>query len=276
MGRALPYIMGVGMPAFLLLAVPAQGSSLDLLTDTNQPYGVRYAAIRELPGPLSTEDWRRLTVLLSLPLREMGQQEEARFFNDLLNNLVERPGAAQELFPVLRRVALDHGRDSVVRDYAVQFLANLYGKSRDVKAIRDTLLQVLGEDATLPGTSLRALTRLAMTDPAIDRGELEKACGRFLKDTASPPSVLSVALQCAPDLGGKRWLPEIRREIRSSHPGVAASALRSLGELGDEGDLMRLREIEAQGGVCSRAAHLAQARLHQRIDLKSASEGVVQ
>ncbi len=184
--------------------------------------------------------------------------------NNLMDLLIQQTPPPTNLLETLCGIYQDKGQDAVLQNYAIQHvisscLASTNQPPTERQAALDVLWVAVGEtDASLAGTALMGLDRLAAKGRAIETNRLNETALKLALNPVSGELARVTALQvCA-----KRRLGDVLPEaLKLAQEGVSvplrASAIATIGVLGGESERTILRTMKKQGDKRLQAAVLA-------------------
>lgn len=207
--------------------------------DATLSFDRRVAALRALPSTLDAEAHAALLAAASAPGSVSGLSASLSyaFKNDSFNALGRQadPARRAEIAERLRAMAVDPAQDAVMRDYALQHLADL-GPAVDDGAAHLAALD--GADPALIATSLLHLVgreRFGALTPAM-RARAERAALALAADGAAPEPSRATALQVCARLKLIEARPLAEALSRSNRTGIPLriASVAVLGDLGGD------------------------------------------
>lgn len=214
----------------------------------------RFAALTQLGDQLRHEDREAIFHYLTSTAEPPPVFTEAQwyaYFNDLIALLVKQRSTGEEQVPIfLQRLFKDRQRPVVLRDYALQHLADWirrHGDHENQSGI-STLYEAAAElEATYSGTALLALRRVREKRPeSVADGRLGELAMNVLRSAESPAGTRATALAVALDSIKRTEALELARPWALDPTQPLPVRLNVISALGHSGDTVTLEKLKQQ------------------------------
>ena len=276
---AIPAAPAAGTLAAQTARTPAAGSN-DLLAVvvgvSGAPFAARQAALRTLRPPLTPEEVAAVYAYLrdDTPHPATLPGGEHVLKNDLLALLTRQEPPPEGLLRELVSLSRDPSQNAVVRDYALQHLAQCAEQptnrfSAGLDLAHATLWEALSETSgTFAGTALLGLQRLAARDPGFATQRLDTAAVALARDPNAHPLSRTTALQVCAQRGLNAALPEaVELAQTGATLPLRAAAVAALGNLGRQGEAALLEQLQTDtNALLQHAATASLKRLRARLN----------
>jgi len=238
----------------------ARSPASELVVKAGENEVRRRAAALSRPGPAQAPhtglyDW----------LRQPGPDDSIQrghvFKNEVMDDLCEMKPLPDGLGDLLAEVYRDPAQNVVIRDYAVQHLAEFYtqrarelegipaGLQGDLQRARDVLWEAVGEtDSSIAGTALLGLRRLSESHQEFDRAQIGATALQLARNGRTGELTRITALQVAASLEGDQILPTAMELARNGESiALRISAVAALGMASNAEAVPLLTELAERG-----------------------------
>lgn len=216
-----------------------------ILVDSNADYSERLQATVSLPiGGLGNADREALYAWLRKPEAGDGDQRGQVLKNQVMDRLCEMEQLPDGLGELLVEVYRDIRQDEVVRDYAVQHLAEYYeqrfargaggSNAGDLQKVREVLWEALNDtESSIAGTALLALLRLSERREEFDSSKIKTAALEMATSAGTGQLARITAFQVCGRMGAAEAIPVLLQAARESQEmPLRISAVGALGLVG--------------------------------------------
>lgn len=214
----------------------------------NKGYYGRAREVNQLGRNLPVEDVEALLSFLDKKVNDenLKRLEFNAIKNDIVLALMKQRRFPRKLIPNLIAAYDNEAFDATWRNYALQFLGQLYYKATydEKKEIRKVLVNSLAtNDSAMIATSLTFLSELSK-EPDVDKMAVANAALKLATSETEPATLRLTAIQVCAELDDKRILP-LARSLATSKAFVPLrmSAIAAIGKLGDQSDLPTLKKL---------------------------------
>jgi len=221
-------------------------------------YQQRADAIQALSGKLSDTDREILYAFLRQHLSGDQRQNGEVLRNQLMDALTGMQPPLAGLRELLTEIYQDSGQDMVLRDYAVQHLAQFYRQmaatpasdasyqADELKQAQAVLWEAVGDtDSSIAGTALLGLSHLSQEGwPGLDQNRIGQAALKLAGDGSVGELTKITAVQVCASLNITDALAVVlgAAQQTASEP-LAISAVGALGVLGGPGQVPFLNQL---------------------------------
>jgi hypothetical protein len=238
--------------------------NIQIIVNAQNDYMKRIAAVETLSATFTPEDERALRGFLLRPDAADSKQGTQMFKNRLLNTLCTLNPPPPWLGNTLVQMYRDRSQHAVIRDYAVQHMAEYFQQLKSITALsqgnnqavgaplpddafvmRDMLWEALSEtDSSIAGTALLALSRLSESYPEFDRDRIAQEAIRLGKNEGTGELSRITAFQVCGELGVKGITSQLLRTASSEQTiPLRISAVAALGAVGDSDSRRTLTDL---------------------------------
>jgi HEAT repeats len=229
-------------------------------------YARRVENLRTNHTELSGEEVALLNRYLRTPAASAPDPEGENWLrNVMLDKLTTQPVVPADLPELLIGLYRDRAQDDVLRDYAVQHMALIYGRVDGVaqSALQDTLWQATDEtDTSIGGTALLDLLELSQGTNAVDRTRLAGVAFKHAADEGCGELTRITAVQVCGRLKTESAWPVVQQLAQAAPNQVLQNAaIAALADFGTEDAIKILEQLSASPEA--RQAQAAQAALNR-------------
>lgn len=183
----------------------------------------RVRAIRTLSTKLTSTEIDAFARYLRTPTGNAQNSDEENQENWLRNQMLDALAQQADVPPgpanLLVAVYQDRTQDPVMRDYAVQYMAAVFGQVsvEGQTNLGNALWQATGEtDSSIAGTALLALLTISKTNPTVDTGRLADTAVNLATDDQTGELARITAVQVCGRLAAQQALRVIEQLTQQS------------------------------------------------------------
>jgi HEAT repeats len=249
----------------LTFSVPGRISHI-VNGDGGADFAKRVKAVHAIDTDLTAEETNAFYRYLQTPAKNSPDAEGENWLrNEMLDKLVQQTVVTNDLSQLLVALYRDTAQDDVLRDYALQHMAPVYGRvdTNEQASLQAALWQAVGEtDTSIGGTALLALLNVAQTDPAVDQKQLAKMASQLAGDDSCGELTRITAVQICGRLRVDQALPVVQQlaQAAPSEP-LQIAAMAALGDFGTPAAVNILERLAASPDP--RLAQAAQSGLRR-------------
>lgn len=250
------------------------------IVDQHADLDARLYATEAVSTNLTAPDLNVLYSFLLQPDQQDQDQLGQVLKNQLMDSLCEIQPPPAQLGGLFASVYRDHSQNVVIRDYAVQHLAEFYrqllnapdtirqARSWEMSEAREVLWEATSEtDNSIAGTALLALSRLSEQDSDLDRHRVARTALRLAGQSQVGDLTRITAFQICARMDVADALPLLEHAAQSSETvPQRISAIGALGSLGGAKQIPLLESLKASGAPrLAPALQGALARIEDRL-----------